>query len=128
MSQDLSDNRIKGFAVLDLGGTQVFSEQSLSSINVPLLVIGAPKDAPGSLDLDRESRALVAQLPEEHVTYIEPENLAHFDFLGLCTDKATPILEDEMPGDGMICIDGTQERVEDHAIVTKAIIEFFAQQ
>lgn len=127
MSQDLSDARIKGIAVLDLGGTQTFSGQSLSAINVPLLVIGAPKDVAGSLDLDRESRALVAQLPKENVNYLEPETLAHFDFLGLCTDKAIPILESEVPGDGMICIDGTQERVEDHALVTDAVLAFFAK-
>lgn len=125
MMQDLSDDRIKAIVVFDLGGTQSLSPTSFSAITKPLLVIAAPKDVPGSLDLDRESRALIAKLPQATTTYLEPKNLAHFDFLGTCTDNAIPILESEMPGDGMICIDGTQERIADHAIVTEAVLDFF---
>ncbi len=127
MSQDLRDPRIKALAVLDLGGTQTFSGESLSQITAPLLVIGAPKDVKGSLDLDRESRALVAQLPEATTRYLEPETLSHFDFLGTCTEKAIPILEDEVPGDGYICFDGTDERIADHKIVSDALLAFFAK-
>ena len=127
MSQDLRDPRIKAVAVLDLGGTQTFSPESLAAITTPMLVIGAPKDVQESLDLDRESRKLVSMLPEETTTYMEPASLSHFDFLGTCTEKAIPILEDEVPGDGYICFDGTQERTEDHAIVSSALIDFFAK-
>jgi predicted dienelactone hydrolase len=51
MQADLSDPRIAGFAVLDLGGTQGFSPASLAAITRPLLVIGAPDNIHG-LDLD----------------------------------------------------------------------------
>ncbi|MGB7319097.1 MAG: alpha/beta fold hydrolase [Planktotalea sp.] len=125
LSQDLSDQRIKAIALLDLGATQTFSSESLGAIKTPLLVIGGPKDVKGSLDLDKESRALVAQLSEGVARYLEPATLAHFDMLGLCTEKAIAILEDEAPGDGMVCADGTEERIKDHAIVADAVISFF---
>ena len=126
IAQDLHEPRIKGFALLDPGASQVFSAQSLGAIRAPVLVIGAPKDAPGALDLNVEARALIAQLAPGNATYIEPESLSHFDFLGLCTERAIPILESETPGDGMVCVDGTNERVADHAIIAKAVIDFFA--
>ncbi|WP_431364540.1 alpha/beta hydrolase family protein [Planktotalea sp.] len=126
IKQDLHDPRLKGIAVFDLGATQTFSPESLQAINVPLLVIGAPQENAGSLNLDLESRALVAHLPKATTTYMEPSSLSHFDFLGKCTDKAIPILESEVPGDGMICEDGVEERVIDHALITEAVLEFFA--
>ncbi|MEP5154303.1 alpha/beta fold hydrolase [Planktotalea sp.] len=128
MAKDLSDPRLKGIAVLDLGGTQTFSAESLGAIDTPMFVLGAPKDVQGSLNLDVESRALMAQLPSGIASYLEPATLAHFDMLGTCSDIAIPILEEEAKGDGMICIDGTGERVADHTIVADALLAFFAQQ
>jgi predicted dienelactone hydrolase len=127
MSQDLSDPRIKAIISLDLGATQTFSSDSLTAIKTPMLVIGAPKDVKGSLDLDKESRALFAQLPKTTTTYIEPATLAHFDFLGMCTENAVAILNDEAPGDGMICTDGADERTADHATIVDAVISFLAK-
>jgi predicted dienelactone hydrolase len=126
MEQDLSDPRIKAIAVFDLGGTQTFAPETLSTIKTPLLVIGAPKPSMGSLDLDRESRALIASLPKDNVRYIEPTGLTHFDFLGVCTDRGMDILENEVPGDGELCEGGTDERIADHALISDAVISFFA--
>ena len=106
MEQDLSDPRIKAIAVFDLGGTQTFAFETLAKVKTPLLVIGAPKPSKGSLDLHRESRALVSALPKETTRYNEPTSLSHFDFLSLCTQRAVEILEDEVAGDGEICEDG----------------------
>lgn len=126
MEQDLSDPRIKAIAVFDLGGTQTFDFDTLAKVQTPLLVFGAPKPSMGSLDLDRESRALVAALPKETTRYIEPETLTHFDFLGVCTDLGMEILEDEVAGDGELCEGGTDERIADHALIANAVIDFFA--
>jgi len=68
-------------------------EHTLNAIKTPLLVFGAPKPSMGALDLDRESRALVAQLPKETTRYIEPATLTHFDFLGVCTERGMEILD-----------------------------------
>lgn len=125
MSADLSDPRIAGFGVFDLGGTQTFAPDSLRAIDTPMYVIGAPMDIEG-LDLDRESRALAALLPKETVQYSEPESLAHFDFLGVCTEQALDILKEEEPDDVFVCQDGTQERQAEHQMIAQDITAFFA--
>ncbi|OCW55834.1 hypothetical protein AWJ14_15260 [Hoeflea olei] len=127
MQADLSDPRLRGIAVFDLGGTQAFSPASLNEIKTPLLVIGAPEDIHG-LDLDVESRALVAALPKSSVTYLEPAGLAHFDFLGECTENGLAILAEEEPADRFVCIDGTTERRALHAMIADAVATFFAAQ
>lgn len=124
MEADLSDPRIKGFAVFDLGGTQTFSTASLGTIDRPMLVIAAPLDIAG-LDLDVESRALRAALPQTNVTYLEPASLSHFDFLSTCKPGAEAILAEEEPGDEVICINGTAEREADHRMIVEAVVAAF---
>jgi len=127
ISKDLSDTRITGFAVFDLGGTQTFSTDSLGSIDRPMLVMGAPLDISGSgLDLDIESRALVAALPSENVRYIEPSTLSHFDFLGVCTEQALDILKEEVPEDVFVCEQGREQRRQAHVEIVKEVVDFFA--
>lgn len=125
MAQDLSDNRIRAFAVFDLGGTQTFSAASLGAIDSPMLVYGAPVDLEG-LNLDVESRALVAALPAALTIYHEPETLAHFDFLGVCTENGLAILKDEDPDDAFVCQDGREERRADHLRIADEVAAFFA--
>lgn len=124
MQGDLADPRVAGFAVFDLGGTQTFSPASLGAIARPMLVIGAPDNING-LDLDVESRALVAALPKATTTYLEPATLAHFDFLGLCTEVGLEILKEEEPDDAFVCEKGRDERMQDHAAIAAAVTTFF---
>ncbi len=126
IAQDWSDPRLAGVAVFDLGGTQTFSDESLAGIETPLIVFGAPI-ANSGIDLDVESRALVARLPDG-VRYIEPEGLAHFDFLGLCTEQAIGILTEENPEDVMVCENGGADRAADHAMIASEVIAFFDAQ
>lgn len=126
MESDLSDPRIAGFALFDLGGTQTFAPNSLAAITRPLLVIGAPDNIHG-LDLDVESRALVAMLPKG-TAYMEPPSLAHFDFLGVCTAQGLALLQEEEPDDAFVCEKGVGERVADHALIADAVVAFFAGQ
>lgn len=125
MAEDLSDPRIAGFAVFDLGGTQTFSPDSLAAIDRPMFVIGAPVDIAG-LDLDNESRALAASLSQAKVTYSEPETLAHFDFLGVCTEQALDILKEEEPDDVYVCEEGTDARRAEHDSIASDVAEFFS--
>lgn len=124
ISGDLSDPRIAGFAVFDLGGTQTFSPESLSAIDKPMFVIGAPI-ANSGIDLNRESRALAQALPEVSVQYSEPANLAHFDFLGVCTEAALDILKEEEPEDVYVCEDGTEARRQEHNQIAREVAAFF---
>jgi len=124
MEADLSDPRIKGFAVFDLGGTQSFSAESLGQIETPTLVFGAPVDHHG-MDLDAESRALVERMPQDNVRYLEPETLSHFDFLGECNPNGMAILKEEEPEDAFICIDGVEERRAEHEMIAETVDVFF---
>lgn len=126
MEADLSEPRIKAFAVLDLGGTQSFSRASLSEIGRPMLVFGAPITNSG-LTLDIESRALINALPKEKTKYIEPETFAHFDFLGRCKPGGFELLAKEEPGDEIICMDGGEKRAPKHELIIDAMISFFSQ-
>lgn len=125
VSRDWSDARIAAFAVFDLGGTHAFSTDSLAMLERPMLVIGAPVDIAG-LDLDIESRALVAALPQENVTYLEPVTLSHFDFLGVCTAQALEILQEEEPDDVVVCQQGMDERRMEHDEIANEVDGFFS--
>ncbi len=126
LAGDLSDPRIKGFALFDLGGTQMFSPDSLAAIDRGMFVIGAPLDING-LDLDVESRALADALPSHKVHYAEPAGLAHFDFLGVCSDRALAILKKEKPDDSFVCEDGTDARRKEHDQIAQDVAAFFAR-
>ncbi|GAB5448523.1 alpha/beta hydrolase family protein [Gymnodinialimonas sp.] len=123
IAQDWSDSRLAGIAVFDLGGTQAFAPESYGAIDTPMLVIGAPI-ANSGLNIDLESRALVEMLPEG-TPYLEPETLAHFDFLGLCTAQGLAILQEEEPDDAFICEDGGAARAAEHAMIAAEVIAFF---
>lgn len=123
IAQDWSDPRLAGIAVFDLGGTPAFAPESITAIDTPMFVIGAPI-ANSGLNLDVESRALAGLLPDGTV-YLEPETLAHFDFLGVCTDQGLAILQEEEPDDAFVCEDGTEERRAEHAMIAAEVIAFF---
>ncbi len=126
MEADLSDPRIRAFAVFDLGGTQSFSTASLRRIDRPMLVFGAPIMNSG-LTLDIESRALIDALPPERTEYIEPETLSHFDFLGQCKAGGLELLAREEPGDEIICINGGAPRAAKHKMIIDAVARFFSK-
>ncbi|SNS77463.1 alpha/beta hydrolase family protein [Antarctobacter heliothermus] len=126
MGADLSDSRIRAFAVFDLGGTQSFSEESLGRLHRPLLVFGAPIMNSG-LTLDIESRALVKALPSGRFRYVEPATLTHFDFFNLCKPGGYDILAREEPGDEIICEDGGAHRAAMHDKILDEVTAFFAK-
>ena len=127
MEADLSEPRIRAFAVFDLGGTQTFSAASLGSILKPMLVFGAPRNIDRTgLDLGIESRALIAALPNGTAQYLEPGTLAHFDFLGECTPQAIDILKEEEPEDVFVCIEGGSDRHAEHQMIINEVVNFFS--
>lgn len=125
MQADLSDPRIRAFALFDLGGTQSFAPESLAGIDRPMLVFGAPIMNSG-LTLDIESRALVQALPAATTRYVEPDTLSHFDFLGQCKPGGLDLLAREEPGDEIICIGGGAARAAKHRMIIDTTAAFFA--
>ncbi|WCN11872.1 alpha/beta fold hydrolase [Marinomonas mediterranea] len=114
----LKDLRIQSFVSLDLGAAHSFSDQSLEQINQPVLVLGAGIDIGdfsvegGSIDglsADKESGHIARKLPRGSVQYKVYPDATHFSFVQLCKPHAYEILEEELPGDGIICLDGKQK-------------------
>jgi predicted dienelactone hydrolase len=124
LEASLRDPRIAAVVSLDLGLTQAFDRQSLSKIDIPVLVFGAGRE--DMLDLDAESRALAAALPPGLVRYVELADAGHFDFVGVCKPAAEEILKEEEPGDEMVCKAGGAERDALHAVIIEKVKAFLA--
>lgn len=126
MEAELADPRIRAFAVFDLGGTQSFAPESLTALDRPMLVYGAPDGGDERMNIDIEARALATALPRPIVTYHEPGTLAHFDFLGICNEGALDVLRAEEPDDVFVCEKGREERMAEHAEIAQQVADFFA--
>jgi predicted dienelactone hydrolase len=120
------DQRISAVVSLDLGGTQTLTAESLAAIDIPVLVVGAPRGE--QIDQQKESLALAAMLPPAQLEQLHVPNTGHFDFLGLCTDQALDILREEEPDDVMVCLDGQQPRAQRHAQFIEAIDQFLTRR
>lgn len=125
---DLSDKRVTAIVTLDLGLSRGLSGESLAALAVPALVIaaGAPsEDLPAQL----ESAHLAKRLPPASSRYVEIADASHFSFLSLCKPGAVALLEEEAPGDGVICRDGenARPRAQIQQQIVTLISEFLAQ-
>ena len=105
ISADLSDKRVRAIVSLDLGLSRGMTDASLAALPVPTLVIGAgvpSEDLPAQL----ESANLATRLPSAKSQYVEISDASHFSFMSLCKPGAVALLEEDSPGDGIICTDG----------------------
>ena len=116
------DPRIKAVVSMDLGGTQTLAPTSIQAIDIPVLVMGAPRGK--QIEQARESLALEALLEPSLLTSFHLEDTGHFDYLGVCTERGLAILLDEEPEDAFICEQGTTARAEKHAAFVGAINGF----
>ncbi|MHA3735589.1 alpha/beta hydrolase family protein [Pseudomonas sp. Eth.TT006] len=94
---------------LDLGLSRGMTDASLAALPVPALVIaaGAPsEDLPAQL----ESADLAKRLPPATTRYVEIRDASHFSFMSICKPGAIEMLEEDAPGDGIICRDGDKAR------------------
>ena len=123
-SKELRDPRIKRIVSLDLGLARSFSVNSLRGINLPLLILAAGVDI-GDLPQATESGYIAEHVPLNSRRYKVYENAAHFSFIQLCKPGAEVLLEDEVPGDGIICTDGINaSRSQLHQLMFNDIIGF----
>ncbi|EEE46136.2 alpha/beta hydrolase family protein [Roseibium alexandrii] len=122
MEQNLRDSRIRKIISLDLGGAPVLSRSSLSSVAIPVLVLGAGRA--DMLDQDLESRALASALPKALTVHIELEDAGHFDFMGVCKPEGFAILQEHEPGDEMVCVKGGADRELQHQRILNEILMF----
>ncbi|VVP79305.1 hypothetical protein PS918_02132 [Pseudomonas fluorescens] len=125
---DLSDKRVTAIVSLDLGLSRGMTDESLAALPVPILVIaaGAPsEDLPARL----ESADLAKRLPAATNRYVEIKDASHFSFLSICKPGAVALLEEDAPGDSVICRDGAnaRPRVLIQQQIASLITEFLAQ-
>ncbi len=127
LAADLRDERVTAVVTLDLGLSRGMTDESLAALPVPTLVIaaGVPShDLPAEL----ESANLAKRLPPASSRYVEISDASHFSFLSMCKPGAEAMLEEEVPGDGIICRDGDGNGARSRGLiqqqVTSLIIEF----
>ncbi|PJE56498.1 alpha/beta hydrolase family protein [Marinomonas sp. BSi20584] len=120
----LKDERIKRVVSLDLGLARSLSRQSLQVLTIQTLILAAGVDI-GDLPQAEESGFLAQYLPKNTYEYIVYPDAAHFSFMQLCKPGAIEMIEEEDPGDGIVCQDGNwRTRDELHQVMHRNIIRF----
>ncbi len=122
-SENRSDVRVTHVVSLDLGLARSFSSQSLNQIKTKTLIIAAGIDT-GDLPQEIESGYLADQIPMGYRQYLIFDEAMHFSFIQECKPNAVAILNEEVPGDGIICKDGKD--TTRNAIHNKAAREVLA--
>ncbi|RBH59247.1 MULTISPECIES: alpha/beta fold hydrolase [Pseudomonas] len=128
LSRNLSDPRVAAIVSLDLGLSRGFTDKSLADLHRPVLVIAAgwpSEELPARL----ESADLARRLPQASVRYLEISDATHFSFMAPCKPGAVQLIEQNDPGDGIICRDGDGGRPR--ALIQQQVLgvisEFLAQ-
>lgn len=135
LAADLSDARIRAAVTLDLGPGRGLAPESLAAVHLPVMVLGAAAD----VDADTATKADIAAtnkdssylarfLPSTTTTYALIPGSLHFSFMQLCKPGAAELIEEEAPGEGIVCRDGIgADRGAIHEQVTNMITDFLGK-
>lgn len=124
--QTMRDPRIKAVISLDLGLARGFTPESLSTLPIPVLIMGADSNI-NDLPTALESGYIASHLPLQSSHYVVIPKATHFSFMQRCKPDAMPLLEAEHSGDGIICQDGKNgNRTTIHQQITEKITQFLA--
>lgn len=128
LAATLRDPRVGAVVTLDLGLSRGFTDASLAALPVPALVIagGVPTE---DMDPNLESADMAKRLPKASTHYVEIADATHFSFMSTCKPGGFALIEEDSPGDGMICRDGegARPRVEIQQQVVGLITTFLRQ-
>jgi predicted dienelactone hydrolase len=135
LGADLSDPRVRAIVTLDLGPGRGFTPQSLAAIRVPTLVLGAgtdvDKDIAAQADIaatNKDSAYLAEHLPPATTTYALVPGSLHFSFMQICKPGAAALIEEEAPGESIVCMDGKAgDREAIHRQVAEMIAAFLSK-
>ena len=123
----LRDERIKAVVSLDLGLARSFAVDSLATLQRPSLILAAGIDI-GNLPQQMESGFLASHIAQPLRQYKVYPDAMHFSFMQLCKPGASALLEQEEPGDGIVCQDGgTRSREALHDDMYQEIHRFLLQ-
>ncbi len=124
--QNLKDGRVKAIIALAPGLVQNITNNSLSKIDIPALIIGAQLDHNVSVDTVIKKKM---KYFSKSVKYYEIKDAGHFSFMQICTrsKKANMILQEENAL--FLCKDGIKKsRQEIHDEVYDLIKTFLDKQ
>lgn len=135
LGSDLSDPRIGAVVTLDLGPARGFTPESLDAVRIPVLIVAASTDitpdAVTKADIaatNKDSLYLAEHLPKATTSYRAIPDALHFSFLQICKPGAAQLIEEEAPGEGIVCSDGgTRGRAAIHRETADEIITFLAR-
>lgn len=119
------DPRIKAVVSLDLGLAPGFTKQSLRDINIPVLVLAAEADQLADLPAHQESAYLTTHMRPAFGHFAQVKGATHFSFMQLCKPGAEALLNEESPGDDIVCKDGPgAQRADIHQQLVSQISAF----
>jgi len=124
LAADLSDKRVTAIVSLDLGLSRGFTDASLAALPVPALVIagGVPTD---DMAPELESAHMVGRMPKASTPYVEIGDATHFSFMAICKPGGMALIEEDSPGDGMICRDG--EGARPRAVIQQQVVGLISE-
>ncbi|CAI8955391.1 hypothetical protein LRP86_00303 [Pseudomonas brassicacearum] len=123
LAADWRDKRITAVVTLDLGLSRGLTDKSLVTLPVPALVIAAGVPS-RELPAELESANLAKRLPQASSRYVEIKDASHFSFMSMCKPGAQKILEEHVPGDGIICQDGDGGRAR--GVIQQQVVSLIA--
>ncbi|OPA87377.1 dienelactone hydrolase [Pseudomonas fluorescens] len=124
LAADLSDPRVTAVVSLDLGLSRGFTDASLAALSVPVLVIagGVPTE---DMAPELESADMVRRMPKATTRYVEIGDATHFSFMAICKPGGMALIEEDSPGDGMICRDGEGARAR--SIIQQQVVQLMTE-
>jgi predicted dienelactone hydrolase len=124
LAADWRDKRVTTIVTLDLGLSRGMTNESLAVLPVPTLVIAAGVPS-RELPAELESANLAQRLPPASSRYVEIGDASHFTFMSMCKPGAQAMLEEEVPGDGIICLDGDNGRAR--GVIQQQVVSLIAE-
>ena len=106
LSADNRDARIKAVVSLDTGLAPGFTPQSLRDIDIPVLILAAQNGRLAELPFRQESGYIAAHMAPRRSQFEVIDGATHFSFMQLCKTGAEELINEESPGDGIVCRDG----------------------
>lgn len=123
-SQDLRDPRIKAAAIIDPGIVETMTAQSLTQIDIPMLIVnlGAEDTIPSGV----YARDAAEMIPD--ASYAIVDDAIHFSFLAQCKPRGAQILANEGEPDPLCDDAGGRDRSDIHMELEGLIVSFLDQQ
>lgn len=122
-AQDLRDPRISAAVIIDPGIVETLTAESLSAIDIPLLMINLG-DEP-TIPLGVYARPAAELIPSARYELVE--DAIHFSFLAECTDKGADILAREGEPDPLCEDAGGRDRATIHTELKQIIPSYLAE-